>query len=155
MSTNQERNPDSVTDKMWSRWHRSLDNRASMINIDSLEYCQSCMQPLALIETTQGSGPWNKPVTVTANLARLAGIPAYLVIFEADEEAFRSDMADAIGHDGVVGAATHYIVRRAWRRRVDDASPWLDGDAGITADELDQWILSIHDNHQCAPRQAV
>src|SRR5690554_3397154 len=80
-------------DPYMDQWHRAesvqrfIDRlRAqwlTQIDIDSCEYCflGGCLQPVALIETKL---IWSvdKTITVTQNLAKRAGIPAYLVEYE-------------------------------------------------------------------------
>jgi len=77
-----------VRDLLYSRWHREgsvrdyLTKREAWslgyIDIDACEYCRHCKAPLALIETQVSDGQ-PKGAPVTAELARLAGIPAYSV----------------------------------------------------------------------------
>jgi hypothetical protein len=59
-----------------------------MIDIDSVETCRRCQQPLALIETLR-SGGWydvlTKPHYVTRNLALLAKVPAYVCVYVVSE----------------------------------------------------------------------
>lgn len=74
-----------LRDLSFSRWHRSLPNRCSALDIDLVEYCGICSAPLALIETTAGVG--FKPTTVLRALAARAGLPAYLVQVHIDEAA--------------------------------------------------------------------
>lgn len=90
---------------VYSRWHRPTDpdgtprlarflpvevaDTLSQIDIDHIYRCdvwceyekQRCSEPLFLIETAEDVGQENKPATVTANLARRASIPAYVVLF--------------------------------------------------------------------------
>jgi len=66
----------------FSQWHRSkLPRFCACIDIDFHEYCDKCKQPLALIEVARNIGQ-PKPTTITRNLARKAGIPAYLILYE-------------------------------------------------------------------------
>jgi len=71
-------------DLTFREWHRfpTLPAYCSMIDIDIVEYCKDCRQPLALIETAIDVGQLFKPTTVTKNLAVLAGIPAYLILYK-------------------------------------------------------------------------
>lgn len=80
-------------DPYLDQWHRResvnrfLDgNRAqwlTMIDVDACEYCHlgGCLEPVALIETKL---IWSreKTMTVTANLARRASLPVFLVEYE-------------------------------------------------------------------------
>jgi hypothetical protein len=77
-------------DLLFSPWHRPDSlvrflsrfdaERCAVIDVDFCEYCMKCNQPLALVEA-QHSTARPKPATVTANLASLAGIPAYSVSY--------------------------------------------------------------------------
>lgn len=50
----------------------------SQIDLDSVEFCRWCSEPLVLIETKRW-GAQELTYTVTQNLADLAQLPAYLV----------------------------------------------------------------------------
>lgn len=83
-------------DLTYSGWHRpssihrytgySWAQQLGMIDIDDVEYCRKCNQPLALIETALDTGQAHKTGTVTANLAIAAGIPAYAVLYRKTED---------------------------------------------------------------------
>lgn len=82
----------------YSAWHRRLSTRRfvgleqaqllAMIDIDAslwVEYDDGTKEPLALIETAVDDGqPW-KPGTVTANLAKRADLPGYVVLYELSD----------------------------------------------------------------------
>lgn len=68
-------------DLTYSRWHRSLEDELTYIDIDACEYCENCREPLALIETAMDVGQSFKATTVMRNLAKLAGIPAFLALY--------------------------------------------------------------------------
>ena len=38
-------------DLTYSLWHRKLEDEITMIDIDSVEYCPTCFEPLALLES--------------------------------------------------------------------------------------------------------
>jgi len=75
-------------DLRYSKWHREDSVRRYLtareawslgyIDIDDCEYCRHCKAPLALIETQVSDGT-PKGAPVTAELARIAGVPAYSV----------------------------------------------------------------------------
>jgi hypothetical protein len=71
-------------DQAYSRWHRSLDrhNRLKTIDLDWIEYCGRCMQPLALFELCADLERTDKAYTVTRNLSLLAGLPAWCVLYK-------------------------------------------------------------------------
>ena len=86
-----------VRDLTYSIWHREhslgryfQDRRAAficaMVDIDSLEYCRYCYEPLALIETAQGRRLTRpKDAAATSVLARRASVPAYSAQYTVDD----------------------------------------------------------------------
>lgn len=74
-------------DMGFSRWHRSFmpDNHA-IIDNDWTGFCPDCHQPIYLLELALDSGQSHKTATVTKNLAKLAGLPAYVVLYRNNSE---------------------------------------------------------------------
>lgn len=82
-------------DLLYNDWHRRNSfarfmtlveaDRCAAIDVDFCEYCKKCYQPLALVET-QRSRSFDKPYTVTRNLALLAGLKAFVVSYWATED---------------------------------------------------------------------
>lgn len=106
-------------DLTYSAWHRQrstqrfigIDRAQSlgMIDIDCVlfvEYDTETREPLALIETARYAGQRHKPATVTAALARRAGIPAFTVLYEAAN--------DPNPADGRFPDIAQFRVRRLW-----------------------------------------
>jgi hypothetical protein len=54
-----------------------------MIDLDSVEYCWLCFQPLVLIELKRAEAG-TRIGTVTSILARMANVDAYLVVYQQD-----------------------------------------------------------------------
>lgn len=81
-------------DLTYSRWHRPaqisrlIGRRVAAllttIDIDFCEACNSCNEPVALIETQHSDGP-PKRAPITQKLAKRAGLPAYSVSYRTDE----------------------------------------------------------------------
>ena len=69
----------------YSEWHRNLDNKLGYIDIDSVGICLKCKAPLYLAETTFDVGQSYKATTTTEKLARLAGLPSFLIFYKVDE----------------------------------------------------------------------
>lgn len=77
-------------DLLYNDWHRehSLTRwltpveafNCAAIDIDFCEWCRKCYEPIALVET-QRSRRFDKPYTITRNLALAAGIPAWVVSY--------------------------------------------------------------------------
>lgn len=87
----------ATRDKAYSAWHRTKSvrryigteqaSRLSMIDLDCalyVEFDSHTREPLALIETALDVGQATKPASVTARLAARSGLPAYVVLYDAD-----------------------------------------------------------------------
>jgi len=81
-------------DLTYSRWHRPksisrfLDNQHAynldFIDLDAIEYCYFCKEPLALLELAKDVGQSHKSTVVCCNLANRANLPAYLVFYTSE-----------------------------------------------------------------------
>ena len=67
----------------YSEWCR--DNQVYMIDMDVVGICKVCKTPLYLAETCFDRGQTWKATTTTEALANLAGLPSFLVFYEANE----------------------------------------------------------------------
>ena len=67
----------------YSEWCR--DNKVYMIDMDVVGICKVCKSPLYLAETCFDRGQTWKATTITEALANLAGLPSFLVFYEANE----------------------------------------------------------------------
>ena len=81
-------------DRAFNEWHRAdslkrflpeaIALQVSCIDLDTVqfvEYDNGSREPLAILETACDVGQQTKPATVTANLARRADLPAYVVLY--------------------------------------------------------------------------
>ena len=65
----------------YSDWHRKYDGIA-YIDVDSVECCINCYEPLAIIETCYDKGqPW-KATTLSKIIASRLNIPCWLVFYK-------------------------------------------------------------------------
>ena len=65
----------------YNDWHRKFDGIA-MIDVDSVECCIKCYEPLAIIETCFDKGqPW-KATTLSKIIASRLNIPCWLVFYK-------------------------------------------------------------------------
>ena len=65
----------------YSDWHRKYDGIA-YIDVDSVECCMYCYEPLAIIETCYDKGqPW-KATTLSKIIASRLNIPCFLVFYK-------------------------------------------------------------------------
>lgn len=67
----------------YSEWCR--ENKVYMIDMDVVGICKVCKSPLYLAETCFDRGQSFKATTTTEALANLAGLPSFLVFYEANE----------------------------------------------------------------------
>ena len=121
-----------TTNSSFSDWHRqaslkrwlsSLDAwRCAMIDIDDVEWCPWCYEPLALIEVKhidEKAQAW----TVTRKLAERAGLPGYKLVWSNDTDAADEPTAFHL-HDG-------------------------DTVTNLDASELARFLVDLRDRHQC------
>ncbi len=65
----------------YNDWHRKYDNIA-MIDIDSIECCPDCYEPLAILETCFDKGQKYKATTLSKIIAERLNIPCFLVFYK-------------------------------------------------------------------------
>ena len=65
----------------YNDWHRKYDGIA-MIDIDSIECCPRCYEPLAIIETCYDKGQKYKATTLSKIVASRLNIPCFLVFYK-------------------------------------------------------------------------
>lgn len=74
-----------VRDLTYSAWHRTLDDDLTYIDLDGVEYCSRCNEPLLLIEAARDVGQQWKATTVLVALAQRSNIRALLVFYRTDD----------------------------------------------------------------------
>ncbi len=117
-----ERERTGHRDLTYSAWHRTLDPSLHYIDLDDVEFCAVCKKPLALIEVARDSGQW-KPASVTWTLAKLAGLPAWCILYRVDEE----------------GQIVSFRVRRLPETQFDMLTP----------EEYEDLLLNLRKKHTC------
>ena len=65
----------------YNDWHRKYDGIA-MIDIDSIECCPKCYEPLAVLETCFDKGQKYKATTLANIVASRLNIPLFLVFYK-------------------------------------------------------------------------
>ena len=65
----------------YNDWHRKYDGIA-MIDIDSIECCPKCYEPLAILETCFDKGQKYKATTLANIVASRLNIPLFLVFYK-------------------------------------------------------------------------
>jgi hypothetical protein len=66
---------------VYNDWHRKYDG-ISMIDLDSIECCPLCYEPLAIIETCYDKGQKYKATTLSKIVASRLNIPCFLVFYK-------------------------------------------------------------------------
>ncbi len=84
-STNRERA--FVRDMSYSHWHRQWQGLA-YIDIDSVEICKVCKEPIALIELARDVNQdiFRKNAMVTTFIAKKLGINCYVLLYSITED---------------------------------------------------------------------
>ena len=65
----------------YNDWHRKYDGIA-MIDVDSIEVCPHCYEPLAILETCFDKNQKYKATNLCNTLARRLNIPCFLVFYK-------------------------------------------------------------------------
>ena len=65
----------------YNDWHRKYDGIA-MIDVDSIEVCPHCYEPLAILETCYDKKQKYKATNLCNTLARRLNIPCFLVFYK-------------------------------------------------------------------------
>jgi hypothetical protein len=122
-------------DLTYSRWHRPEAIRRFLpyedaealtcIDVDAVEACGDCSRPLALFELARDVGQAWKATTIVAELARLANVPAYLVLYR-------------VAGDDIARFRTRQVAPR--RSRELELAPA----------EYAAWLQSLRERHTCA-----
>lgn len=113
-------------DLAFSRWHREIPrDDFTWIDIDHCAYCDTCKEPLYLMELAQDVGQAWKATTVTRRLAVRLGIPALLVLYSVD------------GAEQITGF------------RVKRIAPEFGEFATVNPDQLVDWIAKTRGQHVC------
>jgi hypothetical protein len=68
----------------YSEWHRKFEGIA-MIDVDSVECCQVCYEPLAIIEVAMDKGQ-NKAYTLVKKIADKMQLPGFVVLYTAEQD---------------------------------------------------------------------
>ena len=75
------RNVYAFSNGLYSDWHRKYDG-ISYIDIDAVECCAYCYEPLAIIETCYDKDQKYKATTLSKIIAERLNIPCFLVFYK-------------------------------------------------------------------------
>ena len=77
---NMARDTYAFSNGVYNDWHRKYEGIA-MIDIDSVEICKYCYEPLAIIETAYYRGHTNKATRLTKEIAKRCNVPGYMLFY--------------------------------------------------------------------------
>lgn len=66
----------------WSVFHRCMPPPAYMIDVDTLECCRYCKEPIFLAEVARDVGQIFKATIILYNLAKKANVAAFLIFYK-------------------------------------------------------------------------
>lgn len=110
----------------FSRWHRTLPAYCSACDLDLYEVHSQCNEPLALFETAQGHHGRPKSTRFLEGLARRADLPAYLVLYDAEDEEIGDEVRVRRVHPSPTPLRTYSL------------------------EQLERLVVRIHCEHRCA-----
>jgi hypothetical protein len=73
-------------DRTYSRWHRQFTGDYRFIDIDHVEYCPYCNEPLALIETAVDKGQKSKCADITTLIAKKINVCSLIALYTPNGE---------------------------------------------------------------------
>jgi hypothetical protein len=65
----------------FNEWHRSLDETYAACDLDLIEMCKVCNEPLCFMETCHDIGQKFKATTLTEKVAAYCNKPAFLIFY--------------------------------------------------------------------------
>lgn len=103
----------------FNEWHRTIDGLAA-VDVDLMEVCGKCYQPLLLIEHAFDKGQTHKNCTAVLKLAKQSKIPAMLIFYK-DMKTFR----------------------------VKKLYPTMENERKVQASTLIRYLQKLHNLHKC------
>jgi len=134
-------------DLCFSGWHRYQTNRFfPMRDLDCIEYCFRCDKPLALIEVARDVGQDKKWIEPMRKLAKMAGLPAYVVFYQGNSTAIRAAMRLCVTS----------ITKRALLKfacidslRIRRVSPCYSEDITLTPMQYQAFLIALRVKSKC------
>ena len=121
----------------YSFWHRKYEGLA-MLDLDSIEVCQRCYEPLACIETAMYKGHLQKTTYVTELIANRLDVPAYMVFYY---EVKTTDYGSSEPH---IRTKEYPMSLRFIWRNLSSNSAFIETDEVVWSTEL----YKIQENHK-------
>ena len=98
----------------YSKWHRQYEGIA-MIDVDGIEVCPQCYEPLAIKETCKEMGQKYKATTLVKTLSDRLRVPAFLVFYK---KVGQGSLAFRIKRLHVPNADYEYMNEDEWVREL-------------------------------------
>jgi len=156
----------------WSVFHRCMPPPAYMIDVDTLECCRYCKEPIFLAEVARDVGQAFKATTIIYNLAKKANIAAFLIFYKDEiinEHLKRVESeSELIPKDSSyrnVPALSENQLQRLWNSLRFDARPLFrvrqiysqPSGYNFTTQELYDFISELHRKHEllCSKKKGL
>ena len=98
----------------YSKWHRQYEGIA-MIDVDGIEVCPQCYEPLAIKETCKEMGQKYKATTLVKTLSDRLRVPSFLVFYK---KVGQGSLAFRIKRLHVPNADYEYMNEDEWVREL-------------------------------------
>ena len=98
----------------YSKWHRQYEGIA-MIDVDGIEVCPQCYEPLAIKETCKEMGQKYKATTLVKTLSDRLRVPSFLVFYK---KVGQGSLAFRIKRLHVSNADYEYMNEDKWVREL-------------------------------------
>ena len=98
----------------YSKWHRQYEGIA-MIDVDGIEVCPQCYEPLAIKETCKEMGQKYKATTLVKTLSDRLRIPAFLIF---TQDIGQGSLAFRIKRLHIPNADYEYMNEDEWVREL-------------------------------------
>jgi hypothetical protein len=134
-------------DLCFSGWHRyQLNEFLKMRDLDCIEYCHRCDKPLALIEAACDVGQNRKWVKPMQELAKMAGLPAYVVFYQGNSTIIRTML-----HFCTVHTARQAILKLAHvdSLRIRKVSPCYGEEIKLTPHQYHGFLIALRVKSKC------
>ena len=132
-----------IRDLGYSLWHRkSLPRSATTTDIDHVEYCPDCFEPLAIFEIAYGLNNLDKEhaysIPAIKRLAARARLNFYIVLYEGEHEG--ASQCPTCGRP----FPRSRIV--AFRKKLvyPGENHWVE----MSVDDYREWLMSLHVEHR-------
>ena len=140
---NMARDTYAFSNGVYNDWHRKYEGIA-MIDIDSVEVCKYCYEPLAIIETSYYRGHTNKATRLTKEIAKRCNVPAYM-LFYYELETPAKPPEERAKHPQILRYDPRYDIdlRFVWRNLFEYPIAYKETDQNEWLEELNM----LHERH--------